>query len=238
MKTLYWTIFLFLLFLFFTCGPFRPDPEEEDKYQSEYAAQLKRIFDGSLFDYFQNHNQALDIIEALTQDGLLQKKPATLIHFDSHSDMCRLSRKEYFYDNKYGHSISTYINTLILEGRVEEIYWVIPDESRTPENLYFFWNPSTGTDEYFGMFNGPKTQTFYVDERDIDIYFDRPDDYNDNPARYRKVTFHKVILEELRLERYDRPVIIDIDADYFSNNGFDTVNEMVVPYNAELGIFP
>jgi hypothetical protein len=83
------------------------------------------------------------------------------------------------------------------------------------------------------MFDGPNTQTFYVDKRDRDINFDRPEDYNVNPKRYTKVIFHKVILEELKLKQYDRPVIFDIDADYFSNNGYDTANELVVTYKEE-----
>ena len=232
MKTFHWTVFFLLSSLCFACGIFQPDPKEEDEDQTEYEAQLSRIFGGSLFDYFQNHNQALDIIDALTEDGLLQKKPATLIHFDSHSDMYRVSRKEDKTPN-YGQGYADYINSLILDGTVEELFWVIPDESRTPENQEIYWNPETGIDEVFHsvMFNGTRTQTFYVDERDKDISFDKPDDYNVNPAWYRTITFHKVILEELQLERNDRPIIIDIDADYFCNTGNDTPNEMIVPYD-------
>jgi len=226
MNTFYWTIFLLLLSLFFTCGPLQPNSKEEDK------DQLSRIFGGSLFDYFQNHNQALDIIEVLTQEGFI-KKPATLIHIDTHSDMYRLSYKNEKSPSNFGQTFASYVNTLILEGTVAEIHWVLPDVSRTPENREILWNPETGSDSHFVLFNGPGTQTFYVDERDRDICYDKPDDYNLNPARYRKVMFHKVILEELELERSDRPVIVDIDADYFSNNGYDTANEMVVPYKEQ-----
>jgi hypothetical protein len=222
--TAQWAILLFLWPLFSACDLFSPGSNDGSK------DQFSRIFEGSLFDYFIHHNQALDAIEAFTQDSLLQKTPATLLHFDSHSDMDRVSVKTRENPGDYGHSYADYVNTIILDGTAEEIYWVLPDETRAPEHQGVFWNPDTSNEKASILFNGPVTQTFYVHDGDRIIYFARPEGYGANPASYRKVVFHKVILEELGQANFNRPVIIDIDGDYFSNKGSDTPNKMAVPY--------
>jgi hypothetical protein len=177
-------------------------------------------------DHFAHHNQALDTIHEAQNRGILRGKGTSapiLIHFDSHSDI---------YDNRGTphEAISDYINTLMLNGDVSEVYWVLPNWTETPEAAPAFWanTPPLPLDQeaaFIGDRRNTYTAYIYFDPitQKNALIFAKPDDFEANPTKYKTITVHKVFINELpTFVGENRQIIADIDFDYFGNNGYDT----------------
>lgn len=195
-----------------------PSPKSESikiNNEASYQQKLEAVFGNALFDVVQDHNQDIDTIKTAKEKGLIDKTPKTLIHFDYHSDMYRDNE----HINKGYESIGNYINVLMTNGEVNEIYWIIPDNTKVnKEQNALFWEDQTT--ENWQFIDGPRDQKIYVDkENNNELRFKRPRDYT--PVKYDEISFHKRLLSEIpSFKDSSKQVIVDIDADFLSYNGY------------------
>jgi hypothetical protein len=193
------------------------DKSESIKINNEasYQQKLESVFGKALFDIVQDHNQDIDTIKTAKEKGLIDNTPKTLIHFDYHSDMYRDNE----HINKRYESIGNYINVLMSNGEVNEIYWIIPDNTKVnKEQKALFWDDQTT--ENWQFIDGPRDQKIYVDkENNNALRFNKPKDYT--PVKYDEISFHKRLLSEIpSFKESSKQVIVDIDADFLSYNGY------------------
>lgn len=162
-----------------------------------------------------NHNQELDIWDRAKREGLL-KPGGILIHFDTHSDLsAALPSRE---------TIGDYVNSALIDGTFSEVYWVLPDWTKDPDKSDIFWRKEENP-IYKGYFVGGESKTYklYVNIKSRMIFINNAPDYDGNPDNYRIVILHKVTIEELpSLMNDNRQKVFSVDADYYSNTGFDT----------------
>ncbi len=174
---------------------------------TEYKSQS-----GLPYDVVAHHNQAIDTIRYVAKQGGLKEN--VLLHFDTHSDIMTSGSAE---------SIADYINQLAAKDNVSEIYWVIPEWTKHPDMKAAnkqIWESmqETGEKHFFG--DARKVYTAYVHKESGDLIFQPP---VSNADSYRKITIHKIYRDELPDFKNDgRDIILDVDADYFSNLGVDT----------------
>lgn len=183
--------------------------------EMSYQQKLEAVFENALFDVVQDHNQDIDTIKTAKEKGLIDNTPKTLIHFDYHSDMYRDNE----HINKSYESIGNYINVLMSNGEVNEIYWIIPDNTKAnKEQKALFWDDQTTENCQF--IDGPRDQKIYVDkENNNALRFQKPKDYT--PVKYGEISFHKRLLSEIpSFKESSKQVIVDIDADFLSYNGY------------------
>ena len=168
---------------------------------------LKKIFKGSTVAIIENHQDILNAVKDLNESGLLGSAPKTLVNIDYHADL----RRNNDHLEKTLIDEGNWINALVSNGTVDEIYWVLPDESKTdPAQKAWYWeqDPATGR-TYFK--SGPPEQTFFVDLESGKIYFDPvPEKRNLAP-----VSFHKLVLSELPKFSGNKEIILSLDADFF-----------------------
>ncbi|NDD30092.1 MAG: hypothetical protein EB084_17690 [Proteobacteria bacterium] len=188
------------------------DPRNDD---------LNAVFGQSYFDFARDHNCDLDTVALLRARKLTGEKPLVLVHIDYHADIMR--NNEHISIRHEG--IGNYINRLISDATVSEVYWVLPDHSASAEQRHLFWDESRSVDVYFN--DGPRDQTLWVDPRDGHIAFSRPHDVRG----LRAVQVHKRLLSQLpSFATLDAPLWIDIDADFFSNTGLWTRGKASLHY--------
>jgi hypothetical protein len=203
-----------------------PDPQVERDTKQAWADLLRGA---TAVDLIRHNNQVLDFVDALTVDGKLGASARlTVIHFDTHSDMHVYPDPTVNTDRE---DISDFINRLLTDGRVAEVYWVLPDWTEGPAYRDTFWQAPlpAKADSYA---EGPRDLEVFVDRANRLLYFGtRPGD----AAELERVVVHKVLLRDLPDFRTRRDVYLEIDGDYFSNTGFDTPRRgRVNPTRAEL----
>lgn len=155
-----------------------------------YNSHLSAIFAESVFDYFTDHNQALDVFLTARNNQLISDKPVVLVHVDSHCD---------YYDNEYLYDdIGNYIHQLIVNNDVAEVYWIKPPHLQGK-------NKTSGVR--------------IVDKRSKRVLPAKPVDFDSSPDRYRNIPIHEIQIEDLPddLGEDGRPVVLDIDADFFAD---------------------
>jgi hypothetical protein len=160
-----------------------------------YYSHLSSIFAESVFDYFTDHNQALDVFLTARNNQLISDKPAVLVHVDSHCD---------YYDNEYLYDdIGNFIHQLMINNDVAEVYWIKPPHLKGKNNT-----------------SGVRI----VDKKSKRVLPAKPVDFNSSPDRYRNIPIHEIQIIDLpgNLGDDGRPIVLDIDADFFADaNGND-----------------
>jgi hypothetical protein len=143
-----------------------------------------------VFDYFTDHNQGLDVFLTTRNNQLISDKPVVLVHVDSHCD---------YYDNEYLYDdIGNYIHQLMINNDVAEVYWIKPPHLKGKDNT-----------------SGVRI----VDKRSKRVLPAKPVDFDSSPDRYRNIPIHEIQIEDLpdNLGEDGRPVVLDIDADFFAD---------------------
>lgn len=190
-------------------------------YASAAAFQL---FEQSYFDLFRDHNQMLDAYHELIVDQKIQPNhPRTLFHIDYHSDLYRNNRQA----EDHFEGIGNYVNTLVADGDVDEVWWLVPDSTESSQQTRFFWQrPKAYVDWQFR--DGPADQTICVNAKGYFTFGDAQ-----MACAGRRVPFHKRSLRMLEGKAQGKPyeaivpaglfagreVLLDIDADFFDFNG-------------------
>lgn len=205
--------------------------ETTSHYSKQQTSQkLKDILRHSqVVDYGVDHNQVLDVFEVAKQKGKLSAStPLTILHFDTHSDIYRSEK-----DTKQ--SIGSWLNTIIAENNVTDVYWVVPEWTKQPPAKDSFWpkdmkNHWAYSKENIPLTICPKGQTVFVDKESQKLLFNGvPADYASHPSKYRLVKIHKVTVDELKPVK-SGAVQLDICGDYFGNSGNDTYNSLNYNY--------
>lgn len=170
-----------------------------------------------------SHEQVLKFWQDAIDKGLIQKG-ATLIHADTHSDI-------YLGQHPCMTTKANFINEAIKLGIISKVIWVVPDD--LPKVSGF--QRKNSEDINLGIFNTVPYQTkLYSDKWDLKTYesfgwggFDK--------RRYSEIELEVVRAGELSVQDSDN-LILDIDYDFFSNNGFDTHRGFkLYPEDDELG---
>ena len=167
-------------------------------------------------DLFPHNNQVLDFLDALIADRKLAAgDKLTIIHFDTHSDLWTFPDPSAYALNQ---DISDFLDTAVLKGVVEEIYWVLPDLTRERRYAKTFWSEKL-PHEAGPYAEGPRTLKIFVDSNADALYFGSPPQAAPDLPMVR---YHKVLLSELPDFTSRDNIFLEIDGDYFSNTGFDT----------------
>lgn len=167
-------------------------------------------------DLFPHNNQVLDFLDTLIADRKLAAgDKLTIIHFDTHSDLWVYPDPSAYALNQ---DISDFLNTVVLKGVVEEIYWVLPDWTREERYAKTFWSVKM-PHEAGPYAEGPRTLRIFADSNADALYFGSPPQAAPDLPMAR---YHKVLLRELPDFTSRDNIYLEIDGDYFSNTGFDT----------------
>ena len=172
-----------------------------------------------------HHDTALNTIKTARQKGVCSEdKPLTLLHFDLHSDLNKYDIKSIDYGN--------WINHAIKEGSVNEVYWVLPEWTKEKYHIPTFWEDQNddGNGEFY-LIEGKTEYTFYVNKKSNGLHFNKPEDYNKSPDKYRVVNLHKITIDELPDMKGKNNLMLDICGDYVSSNGHsvDIDKSKIVP---------
>lgn len=176
---------------------------------------------------FKYHNQIINFLDRFYEKDDF---PKTLINFDLHSDM----KTESSVSNVL---VSNWVNYIFSKYEIDEYYWVIPKHALYDEKFQeiITSTKSKNSGNYTGVpytdFSKPLKQSFvfrydnkgiyqeackHSDEEILD-YIDKSDD------KYKLI--HVYYCTEDNLPDFlNEDVIVSVDADYFSNTGYDTTN--------------
>ncbi len=193
------------------------EPAAQPLARETVVATWSELLRGSVaVDLARHNNQVLDFVDALTAERVLDSTAQlTIIHFDTHSDLHAYPDPAVNTDRE---DISDFMNRLATDGRIADVYWVLPEWTRDPEYRARYWE--TGLpNEPAAYVEGPKVLEIFADLAQRLLYFGTAPAGASNIATVR---FHKVLLDELPDFTGRSDVYLEIDGDYFSNTGFDT----------------
>jgi hypothetical protein len=166
-------------------------------------------------DLARHNNQVLDFVDELGREGSVDpSQRLTIIHLDTHSDLHTYPDPAVATDRE---DISDFMNRLAKDGRLVEVYWVLPDWTRDPAYRAKYWEQPL-PDGPVSYVEGPRVLEIFPDRAERLLYFGAPAGSAETPG----VRFHKVLLSELPSFEGRSDVYLEIDGDYFSNTGFDT----------------
>lgn len=186
----------------------------------DLTERMKRVLSHVLVtNVSMHHDAALEAIKEARDIGIVSKdKPLTLLHFDTHSD---IYKEDTIFVN-YGN----WINKAIKDGSVDEIYWILPEWTKSKSTYETFWADQNdlGEAEYF-LSDSKTKHTFYIDKETSKLRFEKPEDYDINSDKYRVVTLHKITIEELPEMKDKQNIMLDICGDYYTCNGKEIVDK-------------
>lgn len=199
---------------------------------------LKKVLKYTTYvDKFKYHNQIVDFLDKFYDKEIFPKK---LINFDLHSDV-KIGRK---HDDV---KVANWVNFTFNRYGIDEYYWVVPkhvlnDEKMTEALFHKKSRTFSGnfTDTPYTDFSIPLKQDFYVDlsQNSIKTFEDLDEEQiqeeiNKEPDNYKLITIYTCTEDNLP-DFIEDEVIVTVDGDYFSNNGYDTKNNYkYVPENIQ-----
>ena len=183
-------------------------------------------------DICQYHNQTYDFLQSIKKKE--DYFPKILINFDLHSDVkCNKVLKRI--------SVSNWVNWAINEYNIDEYYWVIPksilNNSQMLEHCFEKIKYTAKRACFYGNFTNNNykyspieclKQTFILDKETSNIiaeyaYLQEKDInkiVNEN-KNYRLLNVY-ICTEDNLPDFNNKDIILSIDGDYFTNNGYDT----------------
>lgn len=199
-------------------------------------------FAGATFAERVNHDQLFFLLSEHFPAMTSAKTPRILIHFDYHSDLYR--------NNSHIHgapNIGNYVNFMIYKRLVDEVWWILPDHSRSKQRLSSQWGCSSifsQNELYWGrphslvdwqFRDGPPDQKICVSASGSFQFVANNDGCS---AGSRIISFKKRSLSDILLPHHQPlkgTIILDIDADFFDHSGL-YANEH--PINKAVNIGP
>lgn len=187
--------------------------------------KLKKLLKYTIYaDKFKYHNQMIDFLDKFYEPENFPKK---LINFDLHMDLK-------FNLKCYRNGVENWVIHALKKYNIEEYYWVLPtnyfhnckrinnlinqDEDRqknTDQNSPFLLKKTF-------EFQSCKNRVWNVkDEERKEKFISQK---TENPEDFKKITIYYCTKENLPDFNKD-DVIVSVDADYFSNNGYDTYED-------------
>ena len=199
---------------------FRPPPDPAPRLEEVVELWSELFRATKAVDVSTHNNQLLDFMEEMSET-----QPSggwTLVRFDTHSDLYLAADPDQY---QPAEEIADFLNVAIAEERIEEIFWVLPDWSRSASMRGAFWNTELPLARLEGgapYLAGPATLDVFLHRGTDRLYFGAPPE-DVAPEAVRRIRVHKLVLEELPDLAGRDHVLLEVDADYFSNSGIDTV---------------
>lgn len=220
-----------------------------DYNPEEFVPNIKQVTaNAKIIDANLNHNQAIDVINFAKSQGL--KTPPILINFDTHSDIYLNLNTTYL-----GAEISDWINEYLAQNpEVKEVYWVMPrEEAKNPylqfefgtnDRRYIRYNTalygvSLKNSTPLKFLKTPLTKKLYkqefllnpesgkMNEAVNEKYYKKAKiNFNLKNPKLRKITVI-TCTEDTLPDFKGKNVFLSLDADYFSNSGFDTTGNFI-----------
>ena len=205
---------------------------------------IQEIFKNSYTEINKNHNEAIDVFRRYKEKS--GKCPNILVHFDTHSDAYINSGLDFC-------NIATWVNYAVSEFNIKEFYWVIPNyifNNEKYKKIYEQKQFLTANDCMHGFdsrtcdFNVVNKEEFLVNEKTKEIISPRRITFiNENCDKFglqsifdfdlgfRNLTVYILTAKNLSVLA-DKEFLLSIDADYFCNSGFDTIENI---HNSDIG---
>lgn len=200
--------------------------------------KVKKILKYTTYvDKFKYHNQIINFFDKFYDK---EDFPKILINFDLHSDM----KFDYACIEN---NIANWVNHTFGRYGIDEYYWVIPKHAIKDENFIKFFDENknkTGgnyTKKDYTDFSVPLKQSFPYRYLKNKVYTKVTTETDDKILEYieKQEKEHKLIhvyycTEDNLPDFGSKDVLVSVDADYFSNNGFDTFsNYKYTPKNIQ-----
>jgi hypothetical protein len=231
------------------CNAEQPQDPSDSEVQQGVNAGGRAVIDANaknfanaVFRMTDHHDRTYYRLKGLYSSNLLTKKKRTLIHVDYHADLYRADSHLAPHDGEI--NIGNYINAMIHQKDVKEVYWIIPEDTRSipgeanvdlvnsaishddgcqsiGSKRSLFWGPATNlTDIQFR--DGPAEQKICVHSSG---HFSYVSGTQACPAATETIPFHKRTLGDIlkgagNSQRIEGPTILDIDCDFFDNSGW------------------
>lgn len=192
----------------------------------EILAANRHRFEHTTYLEKANHDQLLSFLSGQSLRSNRAKAPRILIHFDYHSDLYR--NDSHLHDKP---NIGNYVNFLIHKRLIDEVWWILPDQSRSTQQLSSQWGCATlGSqhDLYWGrphslvdwqFRDGPPDQMICVAPSGAFRFVAGTDrcGAGDRVVAFKKRTLSDIL--SVKLPPFKGMVVLDIDADFFDHSG-------------------
>ncbi len=187
------------------------------------------ILQNAIATYGNNHNEALDVFSRfINEDDFI------LINYDMHSDL-------YFNKIHKTITIANWVNYCLVNNKIKQYYWVYP---KYVQNKNIIDRTNNYEDFLFcGVVYKDFNEALFITKKTKDIITGNKINYINkkcvsfgmNPIIKRedveKLELNITTSENLP-DFKDKKILLTIDADYFCNTGFDTINQ----YNNNISI--
>lgn len=156
------------------------------------------------------HTAAVDVIDiAKTRGFVSEERPLKLLHFDEHADIRTKGNTRIDFGN--------WINTVIENGTVDEVYWILPEWTLFSEYKERYWDNKTDEASIY-FCNNNKEIKIYVNKETRELNFEKPADYDSNEDKYKVVNVHKLTIEDLPQFSENDNLMLDVCGDYLLSN--------------------
>lgn len=187
----------------------------DKKLPFEYYGELPiKNLESTIYDKIAHHNQDIDFAKKQNISW------ATLLHYDTHSDIFNTTSSP---DTE---SIADYINTLLSNGNVNEVYRIMWDwgKSRDDTNKEILQEEKDASqtviiDKYFSNAE-PWDYVLYSNKISGTLTVNIPTD--EDKEKWKPIKFHKIYESELPNLEDNKNIWLDVDFDVFSNTWYDT----------------
>lgn len=188
------------------------------------AEKLKKLLKYTIYaDKFNYHNQMINFLDKFYEPENFPKK---LINFDLHIDLK--------YNLKcLNNHIANWVNHTFGKYDIEEYYWVLPTNyfqncKRIKNQINKNQNASNTTQDNSYLlkktleFQFSRNRVWNITDKEIEEkYLERK---NKNPEDFKTINVY-YCTEDYLPDFNKEDVIVSVDADYFSNNGYDTYED-------------
>lgn len=199
---------------------------------------IQEIFKNSYTEINKNHNEAIDVFRHYKEK--MGKCPNILVHFDTHSDV-------YLNSDVYFCNIANWVNFAVVEFEIKEIYWVIPNyilnnekykKIYEQEKILAVNNCMHGFDNKSCDLNSINKEEFLVNKTTKDFVSPKKITHIEEKCQnFRLQSIFDLNLGLRNLTVYiltannisvlnDKEFLLSVDADYFCNSGFDTIENI------------
>lgn len=201
---------------------------------------IKLLFSNSHTEINENHNEAFTAFNNYLKKT--EKKIPILVNFDTHSDLYQ--NYKFININK---NIANWVNFCIKEFNLEEFYWIIPDyiaqnsvyrkKFQEKTNLNFNCPFKCFDDEKIDLKKVNMRELYFNNKTGEIITLLRENNLKKNcklfnmPSVFEQIPdLRKIRIYILTKHNLDilkgKEVLLSIDADYFCNSGFDTLDNI------------
>ena len=190
---------------------------------------INKIFKNSYIEINTNHNEALNVFENYINKS--KKYIPILLNFDAHSDV-------YINSKIYNASIANWVNFCFKRHKITELYWIMPDYiSKNPEYKRIYDYSKFTKGPLINLENSNSQQLFFNNKTNELITQTKLKQINKKCKLFNMPNIENKLTDLIPVNIYiltisdlnilnGKEVLLSIDADYFCNSGFDTIERI------------